>query len=65
MTPVKVVQNALSMNLCFGRDKMRAEKQFKRELKKIMDRYRRIELKGSRVRSRIVKEPKLKKRKSK
>lgn len=65
MTPVKVVQNTLSLNLCFGRDKMKAEKRFKRELRKIMSRYRRIENLGLHARHTKIKEPKLKKRKNK
>lgn len=65
MAPVKVVQNTLSLNLCFGRDKQMAERRFKRELKKIMSRYRKIENRGLRVRKVRVKEPKLKNRKKK
>jgi hypothetical protein len=67
MAPVKVVQNTLSLNLCFGRDKERAEREFRKHLKKIMDRYRRIEQKGPYSRSRRMKhkEPKLRVRKSK
>ena len=63
MAPVKVVQNTLSLNLCFGRDKMRAEKMFKKRLARILARYRKIELGGAhRRRRKSLKEPKLKKR---
>lgn len=66
MAPVKVVQNTLSLDFCFGHDKMKAEKIFKRELRKIMSRYRRIESIGLYARpSKKFKEPKLKKRKNK
>ena len=47
MAPVKVVQNTLSLNLCFGRDKMCAERRFKKKLKLIMARYRRIQVSGA------------------
>ncbi|NOY74900.1 MAG: hypothetical protein GXP32_03805 [Kiritimatiellaeota bacterium] len=65
MAPVKVLQNTLSLNFCFGRDKRDAEKIFKKRLKQIMARYRRIQVAGTyrprKSRKSKVKEPKLKK----
>jgi hypothetical protein len=62
MAPVKVVQNTLSLNLCFGRDKARAEKMFKKRLNQILARYRRIQLFGkvkTKRKKKKIKEPKL------
>ncbi len=54
MAPVKVVQNTLSLNLAFGRDKARADREFQKKLDKIKKRYKAI------VDKRGVAEPEIK-----